>query len=306
MSNQPFIKANYPHHEGVWGWGKEADQVMMVVRNMRRSLVEYHDILWDLGYAKTFHEAHESIEKMYTERPPKEDFLAWRDVKVMDEVHWYGWFIDYYMEAGLMRDIFTHKITTPEHWYMLMQPTRYTKAETEFDQMVGYAVVKPSYDPHCVYDISGGCFPIKIISAEKLVKADTGPAEGRKIAKVLQQSPGFQDHLIGEEAWECIWTELIVNKKGLKTFIDREGITEQDYNFSTEMLDEMIGEFNRLISKYSRSEWTGNEIAQDLVALLQEHLALIVEERDEVLSGARKLKDTDILGPETRKQRFSA
>ena len=29
MSNHPFIKANYPHHEGIWGWGNVADQVVM-------------------------------------------------------------------------------------------------------------------------------------------------------------------------------------------------------------------------------------------------------------------------------------
>ena len=56
MSNHPFIKANYPHHEGVWGWGTVADQVVMMVRNIRRSMVEYHDILWDIGYAKTWDE----------------------------------------------------------------------------------------------------------------------------------------------------------------------------------------------------------------------------------------------------------
>ncbi len=39
MSNHPFIKANYPHHEGIWGWGDEADQVVMMVRNIRRSMV---------------------------------------------------------------------------------------------------------------------------------------------------------------------------------------------------------------------------------------------------------------------------
>ncbi len=39
MSNHPFIKANYPHHEGIWGWGGVADQVVMMVRNMRRSMV---------------------------------------------------------------------------------------------------------------------------------------------------------------------------------------------------------------------------------------------------------------------------
>lgn len=39
MSNHPFIKANYPHHEGIWGWGDAADQVVMMVRNIRRSMV---------------------------------------------------------------------------------------------------------------------------------------------------------------------------------------------------------------------------------------------------------------------------
>jgi hypothetical protein len=53
-SNQPFIKANYPHHEGIWGWGTNADQVVMVVKNILKSMVEYHAILWDIGYAKTF------------------------------------------------------------------------------------------------------------------------------------------------------------------------------------------------------------------------------------------------------------
>lgn len=46
MTNQPFIKANYPHHEGIWGWGDVGDQVILVVSELRRVLVEYHDILW--------------------------------------------------------------------------------------------------------------------------------------------------------------------------------------------------------------------------------------------------------------------
>lgn len=49
MSNHPFIKANYPHHEGTWGWDNVGDQVVMMIRNIRKSMVEYHDILWDLG-----------------------------------------------------------------------------------------------------------------------------------------------------------------------------------------------------------------------------------------------------------------
>ena len=40
MSNHPFIKANYPHHEGIWGWQGEADQVVMMICNIRKSMTE--------------------------------------------------------------------------------------------------------------------------------------------------------------------------------------------------------------------------------------------------------------------------
>lgn len=72
------------------GWQDAADQVVMMVRNIRRSMVEYHDILWDIGYAKTWDEATLNLQNLYSAPPPKEDFLAWRDLRVMDEVHWYG------------------------------------------------------------------------------------------------------------------------------------------------------------------------------------------------------------------------
>ena len=38
--NHPFIKASHPHHEGIWGWGNVADQMVLMIRNMRRSMVE--------------------------------------------------------------------------------------------------------------------------------------------------------------------------------------------------------------------------------------------------------------------------
>ena len=46
MTNQPFIKANYPHHEGIWGWEDVGDQVILVVSNLQKAMIEYHDILW--------------------------------------------------------------------------------------------------------------------------------------------------------------------------------------------------------------------------------------------------------------------
>lgn len=38
----------------IWGWGTIADQVVLVVGNVRKSMVEFHDILWDLGYATSY------------------------------------------------------------------------------------------------------------------------------------------------------------------------------------------------------------------------------------------------------------
>ena len=70
MTNYPFIKANYPHHEGIWGWGQQAEQVILVVRNMLRTLKEYHNIIWDIGYAKTWAQASELITNLYSARPP--------------------------------------------------------------------------------------------------------------------------------------------------------------------------------------------------------------------------------------------
>jgi len=235
-------------------------------------------------------------------------FFIWRDERVLEEIYWYGWFIDYYMEDGLMRDMFTSKITTPEHWNMLMQQTRYTVEEMDYDLIVGPdTIVAPTRDPHCVNDVTNGCKPIEVISAEKLVDRATGGAESRKLAKVLQNSAGFEDWLIEEEAWECIWEELIIKKKGIKTFIDREGVEERDYNFSEEMLRKMIAELTRLITKYGNNEEYANlSTAIYLVQLLSEHRALIQIELNEVLSGVRKLKDSDFLGPTMRKDSSSS
>lgn len=79
-------------HTGIWGWGDLGDQVILVVSDIQKVMVEYHDILWDIGYAQTFEEAYERIENLYKEEeagvehedPPVEDFLVWRDLRVFD------------------------------------------------------------------------------------------------------------------------------------------------------------------------------------------------------------------------------
>ncbi len=159
-----------------------------------------------------------------------------------------------------------------------------------------------SYDPHCVNDVSNGCFPVKIISAERLRQTHNGFNETHRIAEVLSNHEGMAEWVIEEKAWDCIWTELIINKKGLKTWIDRP-LGEYDYKFSQEMLEAMIAQLDRLINKYVTGQWIEVEVAQDLVHLLGQHRQMVQKELDEVLKGNFDFSENDFLGTLERKKR---
>lgn len=208
--------------------------------------------------------------------------------------------------SGLLRDVFTHKITTPEHYSMLMMPHNFKRSELDYDLVVGSdTVVTPSYDPHCENgDVSAGCIPVAVFSAEKLLDYAEGPAETTAIANVLLGHEKMSEFVIEPEAWDCIWNELIVNKKGARTIQNRPNTnyTENDYNFSSELIEEMIKELDRLLSKYSSTEWMNNDNANRLVQLFTEHRAELLTELHEVNSGVRKLKDMDFFGPTEREK----
>jgi len=203
-----------------------------------------------------------------------------------------------------MRDMFNHKMTIPEQWNMLMKPDHYKKAEMTYDLIVGDTVVTANYDPHCANgDISGGCEPASVISAEKLRDRDVGAAETAAIANVLHNNDKMGQYVIDPSTWDCIWDELIVNKRGLKTIYDRPGHEEAKYNFSAEMLEKMISELTYVIDKYSGPDWSTKATANRIVELLTEHRGLIEVELSEVNSGARRLTSRDFLGPKLRAER---
>ena len=70
------------------------------------------------------------------------------------------------------------------------------------------------------------------------------------------------------QAWECVWRELIVERKGIKTFLDRDTLDYDSYTFSHELKNEMWHETNRLIEKYDPYE---DQVAIDLVNILKGH-----------------------------------
>jgi len=269
--NRPFMKANYPHHEGYWSWEDDMDQSILVLRNPRYAIKEYHAIRWDIKFADKYEDALDNIDSLYVSRSSVEEYEAWREERTLREITWYGWLIDYWMEGGLMRDHMSHKFTTAEHFSYMLNPATYGDDGSLFIQFVGDAEVSPTYDDHCTFDMNELCQPVQIISVERLLDPYTGPNETAKIAGAIQGKEGI--NVIGEEAWPCIWEELIVNGKGPKIMTDRVGPhPEEAYNFTDEQLVHMLTELRRLKDKYDAPEWSFKKVARDLVEILGEYI----------------------------------
>ncbi|KAL3757999.1 hypothetical protein ACHAWU_001391 [Discostella pseudostelligera] len=269
MSNHPFIKVNYPHHEGIWAWGNVADQVVLLITNLRKSIVEYHDIEWDLEYPNDWYESEAHKMQLYIGRPPEA------------------------MEQGLMRNVANHQLSVPWKWRRsTFRPNKHQRKNP-----VKY------YDPHCTNgDVTSGCEPVAVLSADKLLDPTQGPLETARIANILLTDSRTGQYVIASEAWNCIWEEMIQNHKGLKVTADRPNYDLYDYNFSSEMLDAMIAELDRLISKYGSPQYVVKPTANRIVELLVEHRAALQVELSEVNTGVRMLSERDFLGLETREK----
>ncbi len=124
-----FMKSNYPQHEGIWSFGDKMDQSILLVRNPRRTLPSYQNVLHEIDYSTTCKKSYERSGFVYTMRPPLEDWISWREARFDAEIKKWGWFIDYWMEGGLLRDVFTNQLTTPTHFERLTQPVMYALPE---------------------------------------------------------------------------------------------------------------------------------------------------------------------------------
>mmetsp|Transcript_28807 Transcript_28807/g.83586 ORF Transcript_28807/g.83586 Transcript_28807/m.83586 type:complete len:296 (-) Transcript_28807:3129-4016(-) len=240
-------------------------------------------------------------DELYQGEVNEDKYIEWRDERVMDEIGWYGWHIDYWMEDGLMRDYFDHKVTTPEHWALLRRPEKYTYGELQWDVNVCEDAVAEdplplSYDELCETEVSRGCSPIAVISGERLMSPERGYAEHRKIATVLNETDGAKDFLVPEEAWDCLYDVVVRDNPngtapGLSgDYIDyrsRAGTDdEHKHPLSTRMLQKMAAQLTRLVTKYSAYDpetgidWPSYQTAVDLVDILNEYLLEVQEELD--------------------------
>ena len=284
-----FMKSSYPQHEGIWSWGNRMHQSILIVRNPRHAIVSYHNILSEINYAHTWQEAYEHKDEVYTRRPSLEQWIIWRDERCLEEIYWYGWFIDYWMEGGLLRDIYSHNLTTVSHFETQIIPHAYKMQDILAMQSAIPLDIEPNYDYHCgIGKDMEDCKPVAIVSFEKLLNVDTGPTEASKFAKAVEGKPGI--NVIAEQARACIWEELVIRGKGIRTMKNRDGNgpSHDTFAFTVDQFQVMLQELRRLTEKYSSNGWIGNEVAEDLVGNLNIYIDEIQAEMNALLEVQRR------------------
>lgn len=273
-----FKKTNYPHHDGAWEWGGNMKQVVLLVRNPRWALPAYHHLLYEIEYADSWILSYLRQYKAYTKRSPIEEWIRWRDTRFDVEIKKWGWFIDFWMEGGIARDIFSHDFTTLSHFERLKQPVMYAAPELIAAQEA-LGAVPPAFDNHCIEDLN--CTVTAIASYERMINETTGPSEIERFAATIDGKLSWD--LINETARECVWHQMVVEGNTFANSYhdrDEEGPPETEFNFTLPQMVQIQLELERVKDKYTRGGWLDNSIAQSLVSYVETYLLSNQEEID--------------------------
>lgn len=244
-TKQGLVKTQYPHYEGIWSYGSNMNQVILVIRNPRWALPSYLTILSELNFAHTWEIAYDHLPEVFTQRAPIEDWIKWRDYRFEEEIRLWGLHIDYYMENGA------------QYWMPYdferngQYPFRFlNESEKPFPQ-----------DYHCANDIDD-CRPVAIISYERMKDPVSGPDELDKIAKALRGKREMS--VMDEDGLNCIWHETWMNTPSPSND-DRDGLPREQYNFTIPQMHTIKETLKAYKHKYSSGIWANNTQAQDLV-----------------------------------------
>lgn len=180
--------------------------------------------------------------------------------------------VDFWMEGGLLRNIWTHELATPEHFSKLLKPTIYTY-EYLMEDHENDPTTEKTIDYNCLQYMNDQCAPTTVIQFEKLMDPVTGPNETNKIADALVGKIGYD--VIEEEARPCVWKELIINRKGLPNLVDRDGHgpPKEAFKFTYEQMELLIEQLERVRDKYSVGQWVGDPRAEVLVDSCNQYIA---------------------------------
>jgi len=277
LNRYAFYKTQYPHHEGIWSWEDRAKQSVYVLQNPRTALQDYMFLVSEIHYSDGWLTSFANLYRTFTLRPINKEWEIWREARFNTEIHYWRWHIDYWMEGGLLRDVYTHELTTLENFDRLLHPSFFEEAELSSFQN-GLVDVQPEYDGHCG---NGGdmedCTPVTIVSYEHIITRDTGLQEVAKLAAVIQNKAGI--NVIPEETRECVW-EKIVNEgapvTGVRDFRDRNGPSLEEFGYTYNQILLILEQLRIMYAKYNSGVWINNRVAQ----LLVEYLAEYIEENE--------------------------
>lgn len=267
-------------------------------------------------------------------------FYTWRDQHVILEIYKYGWYIDYWLENGLLRDPYTHRMIDEDNWKLHNSPEPIKndqdravvchRTSSKNNPLVAIEISKESIQNH----LDNGAFlgtcqeaskDLNFMS-QKFTNAHDSPAtqdpncdrisEGCKPAIIISADK-VTDDTEGPKEGEIIGNFLMKNEKMTKWIIKKEAWdcvwgqvlelmdseepkSKDTPNFSKFMLQEMKNEVQRLVDKYSADPWTEDANAKRVVSLLSEHLTDLQAEIHDIESGKSTLSFKDIYGPGER------
>jgi len=260
-----IIKTQYPHIEGIWSYGGNLDQTILLIRNPRWAIPSYHTLLAEIDYAHDWQTAYEYLFSTFFTRAHVADWKNWRDYRFHEEVNLWVLFIDYYMENGT------------QYW---MDFDYERNGQWPFKFLNDTEKAAHLKDPHCVYDID--CFPKAIISYENLTDPLTGPDEVTKIADALRGKDGMT--VVEREKVPCLYHETMTHApEASNTDRKRGGKLRDEYKFTLEQMNHLVDKLVKTRDKYSKGHWTSNNIAVDLVWHLQTYITETSEEIDEMI-----------------------
>ena len=258
-------KTQYPNFEGIWSWGDEMKQVLLILRNPRLAIPDYHTLLYEIHYAHDWETAYKYLFRLFSLLPDHESWERWRDYRFHEEIKLWAMYIDYWMGGG------------QQYWM---------EWDYERNGQWPFAWVDEANrtkDLHCIEDMD--CYPKAVLTYEKLRDPIKGPAELNKIAALLDGKPGMT--VIAEEARSCVWNKTQLFNP--HPFVDNRlsnGVEDGSYYFKftyTQMLEmrEMLLEMK---DKYSSGTWASNDFAQDLVEIFDDYIIDITPEIEEMES----------------------
>lgn len=149
------IKTSWPHKEGVWSWGKQMDQVLLLIRNPRRAIPSYHNMRWELDYAEDWASSYLRIPDTYKDRPGLDAWENWRDDHFDYEMKQWEELIDFWMQGGFVEkenrvnsrcittgiDCHPKAVVDFDHFYQSGMTNEFTKISTVLETSANVEVI---------------------------------------------------------------------------------------------------------------------------------------------------------------------